>query len=214
MTSELTTMAELNFDKNDVASIAIAEAEVRMRQNIKNLTAQIADCDHAIQKTKEEIEKQGEILIEQKIAATVKRIKSGLKATKVKNFCVEVETQVDVYSSNNSNKYDPNNYKISAVLYKDKEKVVGRLTLESDCLPSNQLQKTAQKNLAVFESQKSNLTKEALEWRKKLGDMPTLERQIKAALARRQIESTKEGKALIQGLVKNFDNTVKLLGNL
>ena len=216
-TAELVPMTELNFDKDDVAAIAIAEAEKKMRQNIKDLSKQITDCEAAIIHTKDDIQKQGEAVIETKTAAAMKAIRSGLKATKVKNFLPILNMSINVCAYNEFNKNaEINTYTISAAIVSgvNLEQIGTELRLQRDSLPCSQLQKVAMKKLASLQTQKRDLTNEALSWRKKLGDMPTLERQIKAALARDQVERTKEGKALVHKLITNFDTTVKLLGNL
>ena len=216
MVAELVPMTELNFDKDDVAAIAIAEAEKTMRQNIKTLHAQISDCEKAIENANEEIQKQGEIVIETKLAAKIKRINAGLKATKVPNFTTDVEITINSGGYKQRTLKYMNGYVLRVViLNKDDKAIIDiDMAIERNNFPPSQLQIAAMKRLDKLKEQKTDLVNQSMDWRKKLGDMPTLERQIKAMLARDQVERTKDGKALVAKLLKNFDGTLKLLGGI
>jgi hypothetical protein len=211
---ELVPMTELNFDKGDVAAIAVAEAEKTMRQKVKSHHAAIADCEKAIEATKNEVVKQGEILIEKKLSPKIKNIKAGLKATKVPNLTTQLE--ITVHPRGYAPQKHTNKYKLEAVILDkdDKNIITSSMTLESGYYSANQLQIMAMNKLEKLKEQKADLVKEAMKWRKRLGDISTLERQFKAMIARDQIERTKDGKALIAKLLKNFDPALDLLGDL
>jgi hypothetical protein len=214
--TELTimTQAELQFDKNDIAAIAVAEAEKKMRMTIKELRAQLIDNDKAIGNVEEEIELLGSQIIDVKLKPKLKLIKAGLKVTKIKNFSVELHESIEVFPIDQvESSYPINGYSIHVGIMNQTSKLFdSHICIEKDSLKATQLQITAMKKYRVLKQQKDQLTQDSLDWRRKLGDMPALERQIKAALAKRQIESAKGGKELIQNLLKNFENDLKMLG--
>ena len=115
---ELVPMTELNFDKGDVAAIAVAEAEKTMRKKVRSHHAAIADCEKAIEATKEEIQKQGEIVIQSKLAAKIKKIKAGLKATKIPNFTAKLDITINPRGYESTKRTNQYNLEI-AIIDKD-----------------------------------------------------------------------------------------------
>ena len=211
---ELVPMTELNFDKGDVAAIAVAEAEKTMRKKVRSHHAAIADCEKAIEATKEEIQKQGEIVIQSKLAAKIKKIKAGLKATKIPNFTAKLDITINPRGYESTKRTNQYNLEIAIVDKDDKTIVNSSMSVDKGYYGPSQLQTTAMNKLEKLKKQKTELVSEAMKWRKKLGDIATLERQFKAMIARDQIEKTKDGKALISKLLKNFDPALDLLGDI
>lgn len=215
MTTELTiiTDAELKFDKNDIAAIAVAEAEKKMRTKIKKLRAQMSDTEQAIENIVNEIQTLGETAIEQKIKGNLKTIQAGLKATKIKNFIVDFTTHIDVFSSDEIDSTQAiNEYNINLFITDKKKSKTASMSIEHDSFTATQLQRAAMKKYGNLLQQKADLTSESLDWRRKLGDIAAFERQIKATLAKRQIESAKGGKELLRDLLKNYESDLMMLG--
>ena len=208
MVTEIVQTANLDFDKEDIAAIAIAEAEIKMRETVKTIRKHIVDIENAINETEDRIHILGNDAITKKTATTLKNIKAGLKTTKIKTISAELNISVNVVSTTD---VPINHYSIRIIL-KNKDRLISEMIIERDSFPAIQSQLTEMKKLHELENQKATLTSEAMDWRRKLSDMPMLERQIKAKLARHQIEKTVEGRAMINELIKNFDQTVKLLG--
>jgi len=205
----------LQFDKNDIAAIAVAEAEKKMRMNIKKLRIRMTETEDAISHVQDEIKTLGIETIDLKTKNRIKVIKTGLKATKIKNLVVEIESSITTVALNEiSADYSINSYTIRIGIWdKDTKYFSGKnIAIETDCLVATQLQRTAMKKYQTLNEQHKQLTSDSLDWRRKLGDIAAMERQIKAALAKRQIESSKGGKAIIESLLKNFENDLQLLG--
>lgn len=59
----------------------------------------------------------------------------------------------------------------------------------------------------------SEAREEAVSWRKKLGSVSTLERKYRAKLVERELGKTEEGQALIDSIGFDFNNDVLMLGN-
>ena len=145
----------------------------------------------------------------------MKTIQTGLKATKIKNLIVDVEETVDVYPYDKVESNHPvNGYRINiGILNKETGAFNDYFSIERESFPATQHQRTAMKSYQDLMEQKDQLTHDSLDWRRKLGDISAMERQIKAALAKRQIESTKGGKELVRDLIKNFENDLLMLGD-
>ena len=210
----IVTETGMNFDKNDISAIAIAEAEKKMRMTIKKLRGQLIGTEKAIEHVNAEIEILGLDAIRVKVKSKLKTIQTGLKVTKIKGLTTDLEESVDTMPfDETSSDHKINRYSISIGLYDKDAKCFSRtIMVESDGFKATQQQTTAMKKYQALEEQKRQFTNDSIDWRKKLSDMPALERQIKATLARRQIESAKGGKELINDLLKNFESNLLMLG--
>lgn len=216
--AELTIMtkAGLQFDKNDIAAIAVAEAEKKMRAMIKKLRIQMTEVEKAVADVQEEIRIIGLETINLKTKSKIKTIKTGLKATKIKDLGVDVDASVQAFPlSEISSDYAINSYTIRIGILDKNEKSLhsANIIIETNAFTATQLQRTAMKRYQTLNEQYEKLTRDSLDWRRKLGDIAAMERMIKASLAKRQIESATGGKAIIASLLKNFENDLELLGD-
>ena len=66
--------------------------------------------------------------------------------------------------------------------------------------------------LQELHEQKAQLLSEGVAWRSKQSDIPALERQMRAKVARAQMEKTKVGKDILKSMMDNLDDTVNLIG--
>lgn len=194
----------LEFNKDDVAAIVIAEAEKKMRLTIKDLKSSIVKTDLLIDDANDKFIQIGENLIKTNLADKLKTIRSGIKATKIK------ELSVDLNMSINSHK-NSCTISISTTTPQGSNKI--GIKIESKSFDITAAQKTLQTKLEKLENNKTDLINETIKWRKKLSDMPMLERQVKAALAKRQVEKMAGGTQMVKALINNLDSTVKLLGD-
>jgi hypothetical protein len=208
---------EIDFDKDDVAAIAVAEAEAHIRRTINRLTAQVKYVTDGIEKSKKKVVNIGEALIEIKFAQKVKVIKAGLVQTKIPRLVVEVIANIDIPKweilKNSSTAARHVNYYSISIVKMDKDNVEsGTMKIEENSLPMNKEQHKLVKLIHDEKNKLRLLKKDAIDWRRKLSDIPALERQVRAKLAKDHLSKSKEGKAMIQNLINNFDETVKLLG--
>jgi hypothetical protein len=70
-------------------------------------------------------------------------------------------------------------------------------------------------SLAAIKAKEKEISQNNKEWmtlRKKLADLPTLERRAKAAVAEQRLKSTDEGSALVEMLDGQLEDSIKLLG--
>lgn len=214
-TLEISTGIE--FDKDDVATIAVAEAEVRIRKTIKQYAAQVASVERLIEINKDKIINAGKTLVDSKFAQKIKTIKAGLVKTGIPRLDVTVFTEVSAISWNQL-KESPSAKNFNAyslfIVKTDKsdKQFVDKLTVEQGAFPATKEQRSLAKLIHDDNEKLTALKKESIDWRRKLSDIPMLERQVRAKLAKDHVSKTKEGKAMIEGLVNNFDETVKFLG--
>jgi hypothetical protein len=209
---------EIDFDKDDVATIAVAEAEARIRKTIQNLMAQTKQLESDIQKMQDKFYDIGDALIKTKFTSKIQTIKDGLIKTKVPHLDVRIHSNIKTVQwldlkQNSELSKKINAYSITIVKKsKDNQRVLDTITVEDSAIAINKEQRDLTKSIHDADNRLRTSKSETIDWRRKLSDIPTLERQVKAKLAKDHLSKSKEGKALINGLINDFDNTVKLLG--
>ena len=90
----LEVVSSMKFNKEDIAAIAIAEAEKRMRTTIKTLQAAIIVDGKEVDRLDKEIKTIGVAEIKNKTAKLMKNIQAGLKLMKVKNLVVDLSHEI------------------------------------------------------------------------------------------------------------------------
>jgi hypothetical protein len=209
---------EIDFDKDDVATIAVAEAEARIRKTIQNLMVQTKQLESDIQKMQDKFYDIGDALIKTKFTSKIQTIKDGLIKTKVPHLDVRIHSNIKTVQwldlkQNSELSKKINAYSITIVKKsKDNQRVLDTITVEDSAIAINKEQRDLTKSIHDADNRLRTSKSETIDWRRKLSDIPTLERQVKAKLAKDHLSKSKEGKALINGLINDFDNTVKLLG--
>lgn len=58
---------------------------------------------------------------------------------------------------------------------------------------------------------KEVIADDAVKWKAKLSDMAAVERQMRAKVVESELSKTKDGKALVAILTKNYEETIDLL---
>jgi hypothetical protein len=214
----------MDFDKDDVVSIAVAEAEKRIRTKIN----EIGDDSTRVQEQSTALSKQyleiGKKIIEKKIAPKLILIKRGLSTMKLSDVDFDIEVNLNVYfvdwcaycdsKERERNFKIANTCKIILVKYDDKlnNRPAGHMDLVGISASADKTQRGISKKISDLKNEMHELKKKNVEWRRKLADIPALERQVKAALAKNHLSKSKQGKAIIENIVSNFEDTIKLIG--
>ena len=216
-TKKLEICTQIDFNKDDVAIIAIAEAEKKIRQTIAKLSIELENKKEQLNKLNDDVVNEGENFIRNKFLKKLQTINTNLKKTGIPKLEAVVDyipqipslTQLD----NKVRIKNANKYIVKLVIFsKDNETRISNMEIESGCVALTKTQKNILTKTKAVDDNIKALKPQILDYRRKLSDIPTLERQIKAKLAAGHLSKTKEGRQVIESLVKNFDETIKLLG--
>jgi len=216
-TKKLEICTQIDFNKDDVAIIAIAEAEKKIRQTIAKLSIELENKKEQLNKLNDDVVNEGENFIRNKFLKKLQTINTNLKKTGIPKLEAVVDyipqipslTQLD----NKVRIKNANKYIVKLVIFsKDNETRIYNMEIESGCVALTKTQKNILTKTKAVDDNIKALKPQILDYRRKLSDIPTLERQIKAKLAAGHLSKTKEGRQVIESLVKNFDETIKLLG--
>ena len=204
---------EIDIDKNDIANIAVAEVENKIRKNIKALKKSLDTTEKAIaaaQGAFEDYSAKYTTRLGNRAAKKFTRIKTAFKLSGFKEVKIDVSVSYNTTPTTLLDDYEyrkkSNCYQVA--LMTDE----GSLKLKSQFLSVTKEQVKLAKDCLDLAKKKQEIIDESLKWRRKMADLPSIERQFKAKIARETMGKTKEGKAIINSLLKNLDADIKMLG--
>jgi hypothetical protein len=208
--------ANFTIDKQDIVTVAIARGESKIRGTIKQLQVEAAELNAKIEINNELIQKLGEASVSSALAVALADGESAAGMLSDYGVKVEVsEKRVDVMGITNFWK-DPSGLKanIGNVIMRSSGENgrISNIILKSVALPPTQAQIDLAKYNYDLAMQHQKIVTEAVNWKKKLYDMPAFERQMRAVVVQDQLNKTQNGKAVLDALDKNFEQAIQMIG--
>jgi len=190
----------LKMDKDDVAAILLSRAEEAIKKSIQECRKQ----ETALQKQIRARNKEQTAAAQSQAEKALADVEGTLREAAAKLKCKDVETVLTHHFTADETQLrcalklgarDPDtSWNVSINVLRGEE--VTTLAAQSA-----QLKKELTDNKATWQ-----------DWRKKLADLPALERRAKAAVAEHRLAATDEGKALVEMLAGELDESLRLLG--
>jgi len=194
---------EAKFNETDLVTVAVAKGERILKNQLTAKKAEIEETKNLITKNKSGQTKMLKNMLHPFKAAVAELNKTLKKITKDDSFSI---------SSDFNNEYD---YKLEKHVLKNRFSVsFSRKTIAAKFLPLTKAQKDAIKEEEDLGKALKELQKSALEIKRKISDIPMLERQMRAKVMEAQLKMTDEGSALLDQLLEKsgLDSSLKLLG--
>lgn len=189
----------VNLDQNDVAAILMCRAEEHIKGQIKSCQAEETKLEKVVKDAEAQLEKE----LEEAAKTHFENILDTLKgaATTLGCKCVESKTQSCGMTDKVHNVY----LRVTGT----KPQIIWEVRAEAKI--GAELKKTSAAitaaNKAVTENKKL-----WMDWRRKLADLPMLERRAKAMVAEERLNQSVDGRALVAMLDAQRDSSIKLLG--
>jgi hypothetical protein len=193
---EVTTTVELN--KQDVVTVAMAKIEMHIRKNVRESKKKIGELEQLISEAENEIKALSKAGIPKAMKTKQEKLDKGIKAAGIKDINVNITVQ-DL-SSRHSTNY---------LLVLDGSS--NHITVETAFIDYTKAQMKLVDSIKEMKKQKDAIAEDAVRWKSKLSDMTALERQMRAKVVESELSKTKDGKALIAVLTKDYEETVNLL---
>ena len=217
--AELVISTELNIDKADIADIAIAEAETTIKKRIKYFGTQATKLKSEAEKGIKTITDIGEALVLSKFKTKMARIQKGLITTGVKELSLDLDISINSNFNPGSDFAidEVNCYSLAVFMNTSKTKKYNAqsqaaIVLEKGAFSATKQQLSLAKQSRTANENHRSVNLQILEYRKKLGDMPSLERQVRGQLAKNELEKNPDGHKIVKAVLSSLDDNVKLLG--
>ena len=191
----------VDLDKDDVAAILMARAETTIKNAINACAAQYSKLLGVATELNKEIQEQ---LHAAANAAADKSLKLVTEAAEALG-CKQIQHSVDVQGTNAKKGMLEYRLQLHAV----------KPTFTCDVCAETKATaevKATWKRIEDNNKQTKENGQVWLDWRRKLQDLPTLERRAKAAVAEQRLSRTAEGQELIALLDSQVNDGIKMLG--
>ena len=189
---KLTSTAIVNIDKNDLLAITVSRAEIHIKTESAKATKAIKESEAHITKTRDALA----LSVKQHGTSTTStNLVELAKALKLLGSTQEPKTEVD---------YNLDKELIIITTNLGRDSYNNNQTLARLTIPFTDEMVKAKQDIKEAETQLSTLRDVAIEWRKKLADIPTLERQARARLAEATLRSSEEGQALLDSIEAQY----------
>jgi len=202
--------SNFQIDKQDIVTVAIARGEKKIREKVKEAQAAIAELNKEIDSKIKFITKHGEAAVDEALEEISFDV--GVAITALEKYGIKAETrdrEVDInaiLSYHKKKNFKPNHGAIS--IHRDRQ----QLLIKSVDIAITDDQIRLIEEHAALQTQKEQLTTEAVGWKKKLSDMPAFERQMRAVVVQDEMNKTENGKAILAALDKNFEDAILMIG--
>ena len=183
----------LDIDKNDILAIAVSRAEAGLIAKVESLTAQAKDLDKIITLLTQELEAKATAEFKAHTSNAILSLKAyGITTVTAKNE-VSRYCKTLIASLTQQGNYGRNE--------------IARKEFTFDELGVSELNDSITKK----EEESKALKTEALETRKKLSNISTLERAVRGRLAEARLREMDGGESVIQAVLADLDLNVKSL---
>jgi len=191
--------SHITIDKNDVLAITISKAELHMQKELVAATKEIKRLEKSI--------KDSDTVLKEHVAElAVKLAKPGVaKLEAAKEACgskAKINTDWDMQQ-------DKGTFRVSITIKTSDcygSTTFGTLKGDFDATATELVEQLAADSQRLIDARET-----AVNWRRKLAQIPTLERQYRARLAEAALSKTQEGQELLEALSTNFEQDVLAL---
>lgn len=196
----------VNLDKDDVAAILMSRAEEHLKGGIKTCQKRDKELKKTSETLSDQLQKQLEEAAAAHFEATIETLTDAAQGLKVKT--IESKTSATGYSERGGR---GSSGTVHCELQVTGNKPRINWHVSQDARMPAAVKKTVADHKANDKKQTDN-HREWMDFRRKLADLPSMERRAKAAVAEQRLKATAEGIELIEMLDRQLDSGIKLLG--
>jgi len=203
---ELITVG-VNLDKDDVAAILMSRAEDYLKSTIKTCQRQETALNKDADGLQKQLEKQLQEVAEGHFEETIDMLKATASVLKAKS--IEACVTNSGYRMRSSGRNGHAVVQCALSITGQKPRICFEVSQDVR-MPA--AIKTILTAITAKDEEIEVNKKVWMDNRRKLADLPTLERRAKAAVAEQRLKATVEGAELVEMLEGQLDESIKLLG--
>lgn len=201
---EMQVVSNIDIDMEKIISVGVAKAERELKKRLMDSTKNLKLLKDDVKKLHDEIKKEAESTIPKALLDGQKKILEALKLLGVNKPKPVIETTVNMGT-------ELNEFEMYL-----KENDGGYYSSKTNLTSSNVVFSTTQKRLLKDLKKKENDVKDVSNaisrYRRQLSDVNSIERQMKARVVEKELKNFEGGEALLEMMMAEFTNDMKLLG--
>lgn len=198
-------VTDIRLDKNDLLTVVLSRAEQKMQMAVQEAMAKV--------KGLEKDQSKADAALKEAVAAVAPaHYKDAIEKFKV--ALASVDSTVSLTTTGQLKTDNQNNHtdKVAIELRINSSGGYNNNLCFSTTVATPEAVKSKVAELAAVQANLQTAREEVVTWRKKLANLPSLERQYKAKLVETQLSKTEDGKDLLASLdLANFEDSIKAL---
>lgn len=194
--------SELKIGMQDIVSVGVAKMEKQMKMSIKDLQGKIEGLKKERLSVEKEFEAETVLAIPQDILDIEAELEEMFK--KFDGQSVDHKVEADISRQKN-------NYWLR-LKQKNHRAYNGEWLLTNGTVPFSEKQKELQAKMEEIEDKIQKISEASAVTRRKLHDVDSLERQMKARVIENQIKKTSNGQELLDTIMEQFDADLEMIG--
>ena len=200
---ELEVVTKVDFDKQDIVTVAMAKIERLIRKKVRELKTSRDHCAGKIIEANKMISSFGENNLPKEMVKKLVQMEKGFKVAGISKI---IGGEIKFYLTNK------NDYELKISKKNESGDFTGlSISIMFKSVSYSKTQNKFKKEIEKVEEAKNQAITEGVTWKSKLSDMAAIERQMRAKVVEAELYKTAEGKALVDILTKNYEDTIKLL---
>lgn len=200
--NEVSVISNVEIDMKAIITVGIARAERKYKEQLKDLNKIAEDLTSDIEAIS--FDEEAKTMIPDKIKNAHDNIEKSFRDIGSNVAKVTLDINVDVQKRRNE-------YTLG-IASKDKGYRGFSCQLTQETVNFNSDQVIKADRLKDLEKKLHENRKQSVTLRSKLNDFPSLERQIHARVVEQQLQSSTEGKAILEAALRRFEEDTLLLG--
>lgn len=199
---QVVSKTEITLDMEKIAIIGIAKGEKKFKERLKTLKAELSKVDKEIEELSEKLKSEAKVAVPEKVKNAVSSFENAIKSLEIKT---KVEMNIEVHLHTKKNNF-------SVQLANNVGYGMRKFELFESSSDFSDSQNRILSDIESREKKLEELSSELIDLRRKLADVPGLERQIKANIAEQELKKTEEGRQILSTLDNGFEESIRLLG--
>jgi hypothetical protein len=201
---EVLSEVGMEFDKNDVVIVAVAKIEAKIRSNVRAAKAEVKSLENEIKNLKTEFNTETKKSFPKTAEIKLKVFKDAIKKAKMSS-----DLEMEKKSKSNMHEESLNKHTIRIVTLDEHKQRVNSWGIFTTATQLTSRQKAILKSVEQLDKKKDENVQAGIDAKKMLQDMPAAERQMKAVVVESVLKKSKDGKALVDLLTKQYTTTMK-----
>ena len=203
---EVSSKIDINMDQ--LVMVGTAHIERTLKGKIKDLMSVIRTLRSELKIAEKKLPVETENALPKDVLASKQKLESLFKLLKIEHVNLVVSISIDVENEVNQYQLDLQAKKKSSY---GRDLIDEMLLIKSSC-NLTESQKLVMEQINGIKEKLDEKNEVVVELRRKLADVDSMERQMRARVVESQLSKTEQGKDLLESIMAKFDEDIELMG--